>query len=71
MTKYNKLRAEAVEACNFRGHEMTRFSRFKDGHGEASCQFCGKKALVDPKPMPNGIDLSGEALALNCIDVTE
>jgi len=78
MRKYDRLRKEALEACKFRGHEMTRFDRtvcydLSTGEtvretGLSLCHVCGRAVMVDTRPLPNGIDISGEAVALNCED---
>lgn len=30
------------------------------------CKICGKRVVIMPKPLPNEIDIGGEAVALNC-----
>lgn len=68
MKKLERLKKQAVAACENRGHDMTRFRR--DGYwtkcATASCRDCGMAVTVDAKPMANGIDIGGEAVALNC-----
>ena len=69
MKTYDKLRKEALESCRFRGHKMLRFKKYgayKD-KGHSICEKCAKSVWIDCAPPPNGIDVSGEAVALGCI----
>lgn len=65
----DQLRREAQEACELRGHTM-RFSA--PWHGEygslqsGECADCGMGVHLNTRPLPNGIDIGGEAVALNC-----
>lgn len=69
MKKIERLRIEALESCNFRGHRMNSFSR-KYQHGRSSeCRDCGMNVTIDDNPLPNGIDIGGEAVALHCTGV--
>ncbi len=64
MTRYEKLRKEAVEGCKFRGHTMTRFAR--DGRGGyATCKICGKGVSIIPF---FSYEVIGEAVAIGCED---
>ena len=67
MRKIDRLKREARDACEFRGHDMGKF--FGDGTKyviQSKCRRCGMQAWVDTNPPPNGIDIAGEAVALNC-----
>jgi hypothetical protein len=80
--KRESLRKSALESCNLRGHNMTRFNWVLIGKGPAGkkwhggsfwvghseCTRCGKYVMVDEKPQPNGINISGDAVALGCND---
>lgn len=72
MRKIDRLKKEAREACEWRGHKMGNFfdSRgFWSSHQRvALCKNfgCGAMVVVDSKPDPNGIDISGDAVAVNC-----
>lgn len=63
-----KLRREAATACRFRGHVM----RWTVWHGEwqtlcyGACVRCGMLVSCNTKPMPNEIEIGGEAVALTC-----
>jgi hypothetical protein len=63
------LRSQAMSSASFRGHSL----RWRTAHhGEARsyqvgyCCRCGKEVCINTKPQPNGIDIGGEAVALNC-----
>ena len=69
MACHIKLEMEAREAAEWRGHVMTEFAyKLTPGRtqGYSKCKRCGKGVWTDTRPMPNGIDISGEAVALNC-----
>lgn len=61
MRKVDRLKQEARESCEFRGHKM---KRFKDGFSE--CKVCKAWVYITLKPMPNDIDIGGPAVALHC-----
>jgi len=69
MQSLDQLRVEAREACGLRGHIM-RFT--PPWHGEygslqsGECTKCGMRVHLNTRPLPNGIDIGGEAVALNC-----
>lgn len=66
MTHINRLRLEALKACNGRGHKMSRFTRLASHTMESICRRCNRGVCLNTKPAPNEIDISGEAVALNC-----
>lgn len=66
-TKLNRLKYEALRACRFRGHTIYRMKDSPDkrralGH----CKECGRQVIVTCDPPPNGIEIMGEAIAVNC-----
>ena len=68
-----KLIKEARESCKARGHEMSRFEHQKDIYGHivfaySSCKKCDKGVSIRVRPLPNEIQIGGEAVALCCID---
>jgi hypothetical protein len=66
-TKERRLKSEAIEACSYRGHKMSKFHGSKyHPHHFAKCTECFMEVMVDTHPEPNEIDVSGEAVALNC-----
>lgn len=79
MRRVDRLKREAREAAEWRRHRLTRWHTVGVGptaHDRryppmikgyfATCRYCGKGVNVIPNPMPNEIDVSGEAVALNC-----
>jgi len=71
MTKLDALRKSARECAKWRGHELSRFSPAEvqsTGRQQSftSCLECGAMAVVDTQPLPNGIDISGRAVAVGC-----
>lgn len=66
----NYLRKLAQATTSFRGHRMKWGSPFGKAGGPFSqfgrCKKCGKETLLTESPAPNEIDISGEAVALNC-----
>ena len=70
MTKLERLRKEALAACEYRGHKMKRFQKIYNGivntAAFSNCKICDKQVVVIKKPQPNEIDVGGEAVALGC-----
>lgn len=71
MKKIDVLEKSARESATWRGHKLNRFSPAKiHSNGKqqsfARCLECGALAAVDTQPLPNDIDISGTAVALNC-----
>lgn len=65
MKKIERLKKEALESCKFRGHEMGRF--IGDNKSAIShCKLCDRSVSVNTNPLPNDIDIGGEAVALCC-----
>lgn len=61
----------AEESIKFRGHKLAKWQIY---HGEGKslanyeCPVCGKGAQCNTRPLPNDIDIGGEAVALGCFD---
>lgn len=66
MKKIDKLIKEAKESAEFRGHFLSGFLSIDSIHASAVCRNCKRSVNVNAKPMPNEIDISGEAIALHC-----
>lgn len=64
--KLRRLKKEALESCRFRQHNMTKFKMLGGTTWESNCKGCGMSVQVDPKPLPNSIDIGGSAVALTC-----
>lgn len=77
MRKIDRLKKEAMEACKFRNHKMGPWAHLTNGKGwknyepryiaVSDCERCGKSVQCDTRPPANGIDIGGEAVALNCL----
>lgn len=75
MTRVDRLKRDARAACERRGHDMGRFSGGPVWYGRsnrlpsyyvANCRNCDAQVAVTPRPMPNEIDIGGEAVATEC-----
>ena len=71
MTKFDSLKHNAATSCSSRGHKMSKFSTHRTLMSErrigiSYCKECRMMVVVDTHPAPNGIDIGGEAVALNC-----
>ena len=64
--KLETLMRKARTACEWRGHLMSRFARTEEHYATSTCERCNRNVLVCDKPMPNEIDIGGEAVALGC-----
>ena len=67
MTRIDRLRKEALQACHFRGHTMKRFDR-EGGKfwAKSKCKKCDKWVWLLANPLPNEIDISGTAISMVC-----
>lgn len=64
--KLKTLQREAERSCRFRGHDMESWARVGLEKAYSHCRDCGMQVAVDVNPLPNGIDISGRAVALHC-----
>lgn len=68
--KLGDLIESAQESIDVRGHAPAGWKVECHYGGRATadyqCPSCGRGARVDTRPPPNGIDVSGEAVALGC-----
>jgi hypothetical protein len=60
-----KLKQEALNSAEFRGHTLTPFNTYGTT-AYATCSRCGAQVVVDTDPPANGIDIGGAAVAVNC-----
>lgn len=67
MKNERSLKQEATKAMKWRGHTPGPW-KLSDywKHPFRCCTKCGMAVYVDANPPANGIDVSGEAVALNC-----
>lgn len=66
MRKIERLRKEALKSCKFRGHQMGLFNRTHQHYRHSICKACGMEVQITDKPIPNEIEIGGEAVALHC-----
>ncbi len=78
MTKMERLKQEAREAAELKGHRLGKFlqSVITGSSPEsprpaavAVCQVCGAMAVVDPAPLPEEPEILGEAVTQECFAV--
>ncbi len=70
--KLSTLKRQAQQATTWRGHSMKWgpiFGGATTNHGSqfGTCRNCGAEVLLTEHPAPNGIDIGGAAVALNCV----
>jgi hypothetical protein len=68
MRKIERLRREALESCQYRGHDMSPFRThdYWTKKRYANCKVCGMQVVINSRPAPNEIDIGGEAVSLDC-----
>ena len=69
MQTLSALRREAEEACVFRGHSMMWTNPWHGEHQsvqQAECRMCTRWVQVNTRPLPNQINIGGDALAIDC-----
>lgn len=66
MTLMEKLRKSALESTEFRKHDMSFFRKEERHRWTAYCLNCGAIVTLLGHPLPNQIDIGGEAVAINC-----
>lgn len=71
--RLERLKREARDAATWRGHRLTPFRTWawrdattRPTRAHADCRDCGRGVTVDVAPAPNGIDIGGAAVAVNC-----
>ena len=67
--RFCRLLDDTRESMLFRGHNPGMSDSWIVSSGveaKLTCKTCGKNAWVATNPAPNGIEISGEAVALNC-----
>lgn len=67
MRVLTRLINEAKESCSFHGHKMLPFERHQNW-ARSECSVCRKAVHVIANPLPNDINIGGEAVALSCDD---
>lgn len=64
MKKIDRLRRKAKKSAEQRGHTLSKFQHHDVIY--AFCNKCKMSVFLNPDPMPNEIEISGRAVALNC-----
>lgn len=66
MKTLQDLMTEAKESCEWRAHIMGTWDVLSSSRATVRCLLCDMEVFVCTDPAPNEIDISGEAVALNC-----
>ena len=69
MDKMNQLKVEALQDTKFRGHVMGDWishNYYTETIQFCHCLKCDMQVVINTKPLPNKINVSGEAVALTC-----
>lgn len=66
MSELRELRLEAARVARQRGHMLRVWDRLSATKAGTTCAKCGAWVRVDTNPAPNGIDIAGEAVAVDC-----
>lgn len=61
-----RLKREAIKSCVQRGHKMTHWHNYDACNAVCKCQVCNAEVQCLTRPLPNQIDIAGEAVAVNC-----
>lgn len=69
MGTIDKLQREARSSARLRGHSLKQFNHYSDTRRFSHCRHCDMQVEVNSKPLPNEIDIGGEAVALNCMRI--
>jgi hypothetical protein len=64
--KLDVLKRKAERSASFRGHALGTWETHGDTAALAYCTRCSMTVAVNAQPLPNGIDVGGEAVALTC-----
>lgn len=71
MTKEQRLKSEARQTTEFRGHKMEKPWVSSSFYGckrqSIKCKDCGMHVIIDLQPAVNDIDIGGQAVALYCL----
>jgi hypothetical protein len=61
-----RLKREATEGVQARGHKLGRWYQLSPRSMEATCKLCARNVVINARPSPNDIDIGGSACGLNC-----
>jgi hypothetical protein len=62
-----ELMAEAKETAIYRGHNVKYWNVLGGDCYSLECKDCKMSVMVKENPLPNEINVGGEAVALNCV----
>ena len=57
---------QAIGSCEWRGHKMGDFEPIAQHIAVSCCKQCNMQVAINTHPLPNEIDIGGEAVALDC-----
>ena len=65
----DELKLQAEESSNWREHELGQWLEHSWNPRKFYCHCikCNMQVIVTLNPLPNEIDIGGEAIALNCV----
>ncbi len=68
MANYHEARTrhDAIATALQRGHKLLNTTTSGQTQARWECRVCKMEVTADWNPPANGIDISGEAVALNC-----
>ncbi len=71
MKAITRIRKEAEAAAMSRGHKLHPWHPLERDRGRGvvfatCCRVCFYGVAIDAEPAPNGIEVAGRAVALNC-----
>ena len=66
MRKLERLAKEARDAATWRGHDLLRGKRLHSHAMAYDCARCAGYLFVTDNPAPNGCEIVGDLVALNC-----
>jgi hypothetical protein len=70
--KLSTLKKQAQSSTKFRGHSMKWDAPIEFNTRSVQigrCTACGAEVALNTRPFPNEINIGGEAVAINCMDV--
>lgn len=65
MKRIERLIKSAEFSAKYRGHKLAKWERYKMS-ASTKCTICNAHVSVLTKPLPNQIEIGGEAVAINC-----
>lgn len=63
----DRLKREAERSAYWHGHSLAPWTDCGPDRARTHCQDCRRRAFVNTRPLPNGIDIGGSAVAMGCL----